>query len=429
MLLPYGTDAPVYYYPFATIGIIGINAAMFLVTGMGDYHDYRWLILEYDRINPLQWVTAAFMHASWCHLIGNMIFLWCFGLVVEGKLGWYRFSLLYLGLALADGAIGQIPMFVLYGGEGGALGASGVIFALLAVCCIWAPHNDIHFLFLWGWFFITTLEFPIYAVAAFYIAQELLCLWLLDWQMSTPMLHLMGASVGVPFAIVMLKQNRVDCEGWDLFTRSGIPIPSLPIGKRVSAAKRESKPEVQRPAATDKPTHAGIAMKVTTTGKLVEDLQQIRDQERERDSDALPGRDPRSVAIGAFGCAVRSGQAGQAMQSFQSLQRLGCVQAIDDRALVTYVKLLTQHDRQRDCLVPLRLLVARRSPHANDACLRIASIELQHNQDPQAAITALRQMKQPVDAPRLRRGKRLFQLAQARLDAGEPVAAKTPSRA
>ncbi|MBM3970315.1 MAG: rhomboid family intramembrane serine protease [Planctomycetes bacterium] len=28
------------------------------------------------------------LHAGWLHLIGNLIFVWGFGIVVEGKLGW-----------------------------------------------------------------------------------------------------------------------------------------------------------------------------------------------------------------------------------------------------------------------------------------------------------------------------------------------------
>jgi len=223
MFLPYGTDAPVYHPPIATVGIIVINAVMFVATGMGYSHsgEFDWLILEYDRINPLQWVTAAFMHASWGHLIGNMIFLWCFGLVIEGKLGWHRFSWLYFGLALADGAVGQVPMFFFSDGIGGALGASGVIFAMLAISMIWAPQNDIHFFYMWTFYFVGTVDIPIIVVGCFYLALQVLQLAFIGWHMSTPMLHLLGASVGIPFAIYMLQTKRVDCEGWDLLSRLG----------------------------------------------------------------------------------------------------------------------------------------------------------------------------------------------------------------
>ena len=133
MFIPYGTDAPIYHYPIATIACIAINTVMFVATGMGNVGDNLiWLILDFEVINPLQWLTAAFMHASWMHLIGNMIFLWCFGLVAEGKLGAPKFIALYLGMALLSNALIQVPLFLI-GHPGGALGASGAISALMVV--------------------------------------------------------------------------------------------------------------------------------------------------------------------------------------------------------------------------------------------------------------------------------------------------------
>ena len=61
-----------------------------------------------DGIHPLQWLTNNFLHAGFFHLAGNMIFLWTFGLVVEGKLGWWAFLLVYLGLGVGESAGMQI---------------------------------------------------------------------------------------------------------------------------------------------------------------------------------------------------------------------------------------------------------------------------------------------------------------------------------
>ena len=73
MIIPYGTDAPVYHPPFTTIGVIVLNTVIFLATGMGHDPQYDWLALQFDQVNPLQWITAAFMHGSFGHLIGNKI--------------------------------------------------------------------------------------------------------------------------------------------------------------------------------------------------------------------------------------------------------------------------------------------------------------------------------------------------------------------
>ena len=40
--------------------------------------------------------TSMFMHGSWLHIIGNMLFLWIFGNNVEDAMGRVRFLVFYL---------------------------------------------------------------------------------------------------------------------------------------------------------------------------------------------------------------------------------------------------------------------------------------------------------------------------------------------
>ncbi|WP_372725865.1 rhomboid family intramembrane serine protease [Novipirellula sp.] len=403
MLLPYGTDAPVYHHPVATISIIATNTALFLLTGMGEYGNYDWLILEYDRINPLQWVTSAFMHASWSHLIGNMIFLWCFGLIIEGKLGWYRFSLLYLGLALADGAIGQIPMFLFTDGQGGALGASGVIFALLAVAVIWAPQNDIHFFYVWGWLFYGTIEIPISVVAFFYFAAEFLQVAWTGIRMSTPMLHLLGMSVGIPFAIFMLKYDLVDCEGWDLFSRLGI--------RRFGTNRVSDNSDTD---SVDDASHRGCNV-LTPTATTTTNSALTR-----------PERDPCATAFESFTRAVRANRTEEAIACFARLRENTCVAAVPDSTLVAYANQLCKTDRHAERLLPLRYLASRSSKYSNNARLQIAVIELRHNDDPHSAVKILSNMSLPLTEQVANARKRILRAANARLrerqaDETEPI--------
>ncbi|EGF27707.1 rhomboid family intramembrane serine protease [Rhodopirellula baltica] len=398
MFLPYGTDAPVYHYPVATIGIIAANTGLFLLTGMGEYGAHDWLILEFDRINPFQWVTSAFMHASWSHLIGNMVFLWCFGLVIEGKLGWQRFTLLYLGLALADGAIGQIPMFMFSDGQGGALGASGVIFALLAVAVIWAPQNDIHFFYMWSWFFCGTIDIPISVVAIFYFAIEFLQVAWTGIQMSTPMLHLLGMSVGIPFAIFMLKHQLVDCEGWDLFSR---------LGFQTFIASRESNQSENDPAGKCR-VDASLPPLPAAVGS-----HRYRDPNNVEST--RPARDPCATAFESFTRAVHANRIDEAIESFARLREHSCVAAVPDAALVAYANQLLKANRHADRLLPLRFLSTRQSKVSNNALLQIALIELRHNDDPHAATKVLAKMKSPLTEQVANARKKLLRAANAQL--------------
>ena len=106
--------APIYHFPFATIGLIVVNAAAFGTT-IAHEHPEEWMLAFGQGLHPVQWITSAFLHADIMHLVGNMIFLWAFGLVIEGKLGWWRFLIVYLGLAAFESAVVQLCML---GGEG-----------------------------------------------------------------------------------------------------------------------------------------------------------------------------------------------------------------------------------------------------------------------------------------------------------------------
>lgn len=220
LLVPLNTDAPIYHFPWATIGLIIINVLMFGLTiflvGSGSTEIVEFLILEFDTINPLQWLTNNFMHNGIFHLIGNMFFLWGFGLVVEGKLGWKWFLLTYLGIGIVYGAIVQTSMFML-SGESGALGASAAIYGLMGIAVIWAPKNDLN-CFLWAGIFSRMIELPIVVFGGIYIGLQIVFLAMQGFQMSSEMLHIAGLAVGIPIGIVLLKKDLVDCEGWDYFT-------------------------------------------------------------------------------------------------------------------------------------------------------------------------------------------------------------------
>ena len=111
MLIPISTDAPIYHFPYACIGMIVLNFVAFLLTGMGSFDAMdqwaQWSLQRGVGLDPVQWVTSNFVHMGFPHLFGNMIFLWGFGIIVEGKLGWWRFVLLYFAIGISQCAIEQ----------------------------------------------------------------------------------------------------------------------------------------------------------------------------------------------------------------------------------------------------------------------------------------------------------------------------------
>ncbi|TVS13146.1 MAG: rhomboid family intramembrane serine protease [Wenzhouxiangella sp.] len=92
-------------------------------------------------LEPGGWVvlggllTALFLHADWIHLIGNLAYLWVFGISVEKAVGHWRFLLLFTGLGfLANAAtawhLDGAQNVVVIGASGGVSAIIGVYLGL-----------------------------------------------------------------------------------------------------------------------------------------------------------------------------------------------------------------------------------------------------------------------------------------------------------
>lgn len=234
MLIPYCTDAPVYHRPVGTIGLMVVNTLVFLILGPGPRGPAEplWLSLG-DGLHPLEWLTSVFVHGDVFHLLGNMLFLWVFGLVVEGKLGWKAFLACYLGVGVAESIVFQAMRLHAAGPPFYAGGASAAIFGLMAMAAVWAPANSIEHKWLvpydsfyWMWWDMprtaldrdgdmTTISVRIDVLAGVYVALNLLDA---ARGSGTGMAHLGGAAFGLPLGIALLSAGVVDCEGWDVFS-------------------------------------------------------------------------------------------------------------------------------------------------------------------------------------------------------------------
>jgi len=216
MLIPYSTDAPLYHFPWVTIGLISVNVAASVACLVFLDGDWGLWMLEFGRLRPHQWLTSNFVHFGLLHLIGNMLFLWGFGIVVEGKLGWWRMLVVYLGVGVIECAVTQVAMLMAQ--EGGAGGASGAISALMVMCILWAPLNNAQVVFVFHFYFIRTFNAPYWALAGFFVGYDVLMVLVNGFSMSTSLLHLLGAMIGAGVGVAMLTFRLVDCERWDLFS-------------------------------------------------------------------------------------------------------------------------------------------------------------------------------------------------------------------
>jgi hypothetical protein len=94
----------------------------------------------------VSWLTSMFLHGSWDHILGNMLFLAIFGKNVEDAFGHAR----YLAFYLAGGFVAtmtQTAMTLLAGsvadGRVPTLGASGAIAAVLGAYFVLYPQSRV----------------------------------------------------------------------------------------------------------------------------------------------------------------------------------------------------------------------------------------------------------------------------------------------
>lgn len=220
IFIPIGTDAPIYYRPIGTFLLIIANIACFHLTEWGEGPWAETFMLHYGNgLHPTQWFLQNFLHFGLLHLAGNMLFLWIFGLIVEGKLGTLKFLGVYLAIGILGGFIEQTVLLGYDGIKVGSGGASLAIFGLMAVSLLWAPRNEISFVGVFVFYMAVrtfTFELSIMTVSGWYFGLSLYSAWWEGFLVSSAMLHLLGAAVGGSIGWLFLKRGWVDCEGWDI---------------------------------------------------------------------------------------------------------------------------------------------------------------------------------------------------------------------
>jgi membrane associated rhomboid family serine protease len=131
-------------FPVMTASIIGVNALVFLLELIrGEAFVTTWSVTPAQIVaghHLITILTAMFMHASWSHILGNMVFLWAFGPEVEDLMNPRRYLVFYLlgGLAATAAQVGADPSSTVPN-----LGASGAIAAVMGAFLVTYPRDRI----------------------------------------------------------------------------------------------------------------------------------------------------------------------------------------------------------------------------------------------------------------------------------------------
>jgi len=153
MVFPLYDDNPLRFPvpPWVTWGLIAANVIIFLIELGSDTATTNAIMASFaatpaaithavqtsGAIPPeLTLVTSMFLHGSWEHLLGNMIYLWVFGDDIEEALGPLRFIVFYL-LSGVAAALAFVALNM--NGTTPLIGASGAISGILAAYLMLRP--------------------------------------------------------------------------------------------------------------------------------------------------------------------------------------------------------------------------------------------------------------------------------------------------
>lgn len=183
MLFPIRDNVPTLRQPYVTVGLIVINALVFLYSQTLDYQSLRiftvnlgytpgfyfsggeYALPTWYVLTPL---TSMFMHGGWMHLIGNMLFLWIYGNNIEDYFGPVWFILFYIVAGMA--ATGLYTLFNM-GSDIPLVGASGAIAGVMGAYMVLHPKAEITCLLFF--FFITFVTLSAKVVLGIWFVYQL----------------------------------------------------------------------------------------------------------------------------------------------------------------------------------------------------------------------------------------------------------------
>ena len=210
-MLPIRTNMPLRSTPVVNYFLLVANIAIFLTTvknGKVVIPSTYMLQASYPQL--YQFLTHAFLHASWGHLAGNMLFLYIFGNNINDRLGNIGYLAFYLAAAFIAG-LGHVYME-----PAPAVGASGAIAAVTGLYLILLARTRITILY-W-FFFIGTFDITAFVWILLSFARDL-------WYSlsSAPMqiayfAHLSGYLFGFGIGLLLLLLHLIQRSNYDLLS-------------------------------------------------------------------------------------------------------------------------------------------------------------------------------------------------------------------
>ena len=220
LLLPIRTSVRPFRTPYANYALIAANAAVFFLTYWPHRQPYSqagevlrpWaeqLMLTPAHPHLWQFITYAFLHGNFLHIIGNMFFLYLFGNNVNDKLGHFGYFCFYLAGAVFS-AVGHTLI-----NSNPVLGASGAVAAVTGAYLVLFPQTLIT-VFYWLLYFVDTVDVPAIYFIAFkmIIFDNVLARYTANVAYDA---HLAGYTFGITASLLLLATGLTATSHFDLW--------------------------------------------------------------------------------------------------------------------------------------------------------------------------------------------------------------------
>jgi membrane associated rhomboid family serine protease len=223
MIIPLGTDSRLRTTPYMNWALIAANVIVFVVFQHLYSNQGHWtlnmaavnsLTVQDYELSPavprlFRFVSYAFMHEGWLHLLGNMLFLYIFGNNVNDKMGQAG----YLAFYLAGGVFAGLAYVLMQPGTTGVIGASGAIAAVTGAYLVLFPRSNVTVFYFW--FFIGKYEFPGLWFIVIFFVQDIVLNFAGNSNVAH-VAHIGGTIFGFVVSLVLLSLQLLPRDQFDL---------------------------------------------------------------------------------------------------------------------------------------------------------------------------------------------------------------------
>ncbi len=163
-------------------------------------------VSEWNNYQFLTLFTALFIHTGWLHLLGNMVYLWVFGIPLERRVGWVGMMAVFL----FGGALANLLVCLRLGDlNSPIIGASGAISAVVGAYLGFFPSRRIGMLLPLGLYLQFARVPAVLVIGSWFMLQLVYTVFGPITGVVALWTHIAGFALGVIFSLLVRATAQI----------------------------------------------------------------------------------------------------------------------------------------------------------------------------------------------------------------------------